>query len=51
MRWGLWMAPIINTFLRQSADPSWYNQDGAVRSLVAIGAEVGIRTTAFPISA
>ena len=42
MRWGLWMAPIINTFLRQSADPSWYNQDGAVRSLVAIGADVGM---------
>ncbi|MBV8474536.1 MAG: glycosyl transferase family 36, partial [Hyphomicrobiales bacterium] len=41
MRWGLWMAPIINTFLRQSADPSWYNQDGAVRTLVAIGADVG----------
>ncbi len=39
MRWGLWMAPIINTFLRQSADPSWYNQDGAVRTLVAIGAD------------
>ena len=42
MRWGLWMAPIINTFLRQSADPSWYNQDGAVRSLLAIGADVGM---------
>jgi cyclic beta-1,2-glucan synthetase len=42
LRWGLWMAPIINTFLRQSPDPSWFNQDGAVRSLVAIGAEVGL---------
>ena len=31
MRWGLWMSPIINSFLRQSPDPSWYNQDGAVR--------------------
>jgi cyclic beta-1,2-glucan synthetase len=40
MRWGLWMAPIINTFLRQSPDPSWYNQDGAVRTLVATGAEI-----------
>ncbi len=39
LRWGLWMAPIINSFLRQSPDPSWYNQDGAVRTLVAIGAE------------
>src|SRR5208283_640628 len=34
LRWGLWMAPIINSFLRQSQDPSWYNQDGAVRSAV-----------------
>ena len=32
MRWGLWMAPIINSFLRQSPDPTWYNQDGAVRT-------------------
>ena len=39
LRWGLWMAPIINSFLRQSPDPSWYNQDGAVRSAVAIGAD------------
>src|SRR5271165_3640283 len=40
LRWGLWMAPIINSFLRQSPDPTWYNQDGAVRSDVAIGADV-----------
>src|SRR5208337_1439743 len=40
LRWGLWMAPIINSFLRQSPDPSWYNQDGAVRTLVASGADV-----------
>ena len=39
LRWGLWMAPIINSFLRQSPDPSWYNQDGAVRSAVAVGAD------------
>jgi cyclic beta-1,2-glucan synthetase len=38
LRWGLWMAPVINSFLRQSPDPSWYNQDGAVRSAVVIGA-------------
>ena len=42
MRWGLWMSPIINSFLRQSPDPTWYNQDGAVRSLVAIGADIGL---------
>jgi cyclic beta-1,2-glucan synthetase len=35
LRWGLWMAPIIYTFLRLAADPSWYNQDGAVRSAFA----------------
>ncbi len=39
LRWGLWMAPIINSFLRQSPDPTWYNQDGAVRTGVAIGAD------------
>ncbi len=39
LRWGLWMAPVINSFLRQSPDPSWYNQDGAIRSGVAIGAD------------
>jgi cyclic beta-1,2-glucan synthetase len=42
MRWGLWMAPVINSFLRQSPDPTWYNQDGAVRSLVSIGADIGL---------
>src|SRR5208282_4320251 len=25
LRWGLWMAPIINSFLRQSPDPTWVN--------------------------
>jgi cyclic beta-1,2-glucan synthetase len=38
LRWGLWMAPVINSFLRQSPDPTWYNQDGAIRTGVAIGA-------------
>ena len=47
LRWGLWMAPIINSFLRQSPDPTWYNQDGAVRSLVAIGADVSQSPTDF----
>ncbi len=35
LRWGLWMAPVIQTFLRMAPDPSWYNQDGAVRTAVA----------------
>ena len=39
LRWGLWMAPIINSFLRQSPDPTWYNQDGAVRTLVVVGVD------------
>jgi cyclic beta-1,2-glucan synthetase len=47
MRWGLWMAPVINSFLRQSPEPSWYNQDGAVRSLVSIGADIGLPTADF----
>lgn len=34
-RWGLWMAPIIYSFLRQSPIPTWYNQDGAIRTTVA----------------
>jgi cyclic beta-1,2-glucan synthetase len=34
-RWGLWMAPIIYSFLRMAPDPTWYNQDGAIRTAVA----------------
>jgi len=36
LRWGPWMAPIISSFLRMSPQPSWYNQDGLVRTIVAI---------------
>jgi cyclic beta-1,2-glucan synthetase len=36
LRWGLWMAPVINTFLKMSPEPSWYNQDGAVRTAAAM---------------
>ena len=36
LRWGLWMAPVISTFLKMSPQPTWYNQDGAVRSAVAV---------------
>lgn len=35
LRWGLWMAPVIYSFLRMAPDPTWYNQDGAVRTAVA----------------
>jgi cyclic beta-1,2-glucan synthetase len=47
LRWGLWMAPVINSFLRQSPDPSWYNQDGAVRTAVVIGADATQTPEAF----
>ncbi len=36
LRWGLWMSPIINSFLRPVGDPTWYNQDGAIRTGLAI---------------
>ena len=47
MRWGLWMAPLINTFLRQSPDPAWYNQDGLVRTLLASGAQLTLPAQDF----
>ena len=47
LRWGLWMAPIINSFLRQSPNPTWYNQDGAVRTTVAIGADASLSPESF----
>jgi cyclic beta-1,2-glucan synthetase len=36
LRWGLWMSPIIFTFLRMMPEPTWYNQDGAIRTAFAI---------------
>ena len=36
MRWGLWMSPVIFTFLRPMGTPTWYNQDGAIRTLFAM---------------
>lgn len=47
LRWGLWMAPVINSFLRQSPDPSWYNQDGLVRTVAATGAQLSLPTDGF----
>lgn len=46
-RWGLWMAPIIYSFLRMAPDPQWYNQDGAIRSVVAAGMAIGLEDSAF----
>jgi cyclic beta-1,2-glucan synthetase len=36
LRWGLWMAPLIFTFLRPMAEATWYNQDGLIRTFFAI---------------
>ena len=46
-RWGLWMAPIIYSFLRMAPDPTWYNQDGAIRTAVATVKEIGSSPEAF----
>ncbi|WP_036280859.1 GH36-type glycosyl hydrolase domain-containing protein [Methylocystis sp. ATCC 49242] len=35
LRWGLWMAPVIYSFLKASPEPAWYNQDGLIRTGVA----------------
>lgn len=36
LRWGLWMSPIIFTFLRMMPHATWYNQDGAIRTLFTV---------------
>lgn len=46
-RWGLWMAPIIYSFLRMAPDPAWYNQDGAIRTVVATGMSLALDDTGF----
>jgi len=47
LRWGLWMSPIIFTFLRMMPDPTWYNQDGAIRTLFAIQHNLTMSPGAF----
>ncbi len=47
LRWGPWMAPIIFTFLRLSPQPTWYNQDGLVHTLVAIVQSASLSPSAF----
>jgi len=47
LRWGLWMSPIINSFLRPMGEPTWYNQDGAIRTLFAIGHDATESPAAF----
>jgi cyclic beta-1,2-glucan synthetase len=47
LRWGLWMSPIINSFLRPMGEPTWYNQDGAIRTLWAISKDLTLTPDAF----
>ncbi len=47
MRWGLWMSPIIFTFLRPMGTPTWYNQDGAIRTVFATINSIRMSPEAF----
>ena len=47
LRWGLWMSPIIFTFLRMMPNPTWYNQDGAIRTVFAIYNNITMTPQAF----
>lgn len=47
LRWGLWMSPIINSFLRPMGTPTWYNQDGAIRTVLAIFQDSTMSPDAF----
>ncbi len=47
LRWGLWMSPIINSFLRPMGEPTWYNQDGAIRTVIATFQDLTISHEAF----
>lgn len=47
LRWGLWMAPVIYSLLRISPDPTWYNQDGAFRTMAAIWQSIVLTPEAF----
>ncbi len=47
MRWGLWMSPVIFTFLRPMGTPTWYNQDGAIRTVFATVSQIFMGEEAF----
>ena len=47
LRWGLWMSPIINSFLRPMGEPTWYNQDGAIRTVIATFEDLTMTHDAF----
>src|SRR5262249_40373766 len=45
--WGLLVAPIMNSFLRPVGEPTWYNQDGAIRTIIAIVQNLSLTPEAF----
>jgi cyclic beta-1,2-glucan synthetase len=47
VRWGLWMSPIINSFLRPVGVATWYNQDGAIHTVWAIVKQATTTPAAF----
>ncbi|OGW79252.1 MAG: hypothetical protein A3G33_00180 [Omnitrophica bacterium RIFCSPLOWO2_12_FULL_44_17] len=47
LRWGLWMSPIIFTFLRMMPHATWYNQDGGIRTLFSIYNNLTMSPEAF----
>lgn len=47
LRWGLWMAPLIFTFLRPMADATWYNQDGLIRTFFALFNSLTLNAAGF----
>ena len=47
LRWGLWMSPVIFTFLRMMPNPTWYNQDGAIRTVFAVYNNITMPPAAF----
>ena len=47
LRWGLWMSPIIKSFLRPMGEPTWYNQDGAIRTVIATFQDATMSREAF----
>jgi cyclic beta-1,2-glucan synthetase len=46
-RWGLWMSPIIKSCLRPMGEPTWYNQDGLIRTLIATVQDVRLSPEQF----
>jgi|GEM_PF-312783 len=49
LRWGLWMSPIINTGLRMMGTATWYNQDGAIRTVVALFKNITLSPADFQV--